>query len=276
MRAGSRNRTWNASTLQRRIEIAVAIAVALTVAIVYGSTHFVAPALFTHYEHAPEMEALPKRTTNARHRKGDPVNIAAVGTLPQLTAAMHSAGWVVADSANRTTDIAIAKSVIFNRPDSTAPVSPLFLFGRPQDIAFERQVGHSARSRHHVRFWRAGNVTHDGRTIWLGDATFDLRAGMSYRGLHPTHHIAPDVDQERDTVVANLLRTGDVSNLFTVTGIGPRVSAYNAEGDRFDTDGELLVVVLSPANVPVVHTDTLSVLPGIALKNRLFVWIHSR
>ena len=265
---------WKASTLQRRVEIAVAFVAAVATAIVYSSTHFLAPALVTHYEHAPEMESLPKRTTNARHRRGDPINVAAVGTLAELTAAMRAAGWVIADSANRRTDIAIAKSVIFNRPDSTAPVSPLYLFGRAQDIAFERQVGHSARSRHHVRFWSAGNVFHDGRQIWMGDATFDLRAGMSYRGLHPTHHIAPDVDQERDTLVANLIRTREVTQLFTVTGIGVRVSAHNAEGDRFDTDGELYVMVLSPGSVAAAHIDTLSVLPVIALKNRFFSWSH--
>lgn len=274
METGHPHRSWKASTLQRRVEIAVAIVAVVATAIVYTSTHYVAPALVTHYEHAPEMESLPKRTSSARHRDGDPVNIAAIGSLAELTSAMRAAGWVKADSSNRSTDIAIAKSVIFNRPDSTAPVSPLFLFGRPQDIAFERQVGHSARSRHHARFWNAGDVTHNGRSIWLGDATFDARAGMSYRGLHPTHHIAPDVDQERDTLVTNLVHAGQVAELFTVTGMGVRVSAHNAEGDRFDTDGELYVVVLSPGSVPVRHTDTLSELPVIALKNRVFSWSH--
>ena len=262
-------------SLQRRVELTVALSAVVVIALVYSATHFVAPALFTHFDHAPEMESLPRRTTNVKHHKGDPVNIAAIGSEVELRKAMRAAGWVVADSANRRTDIAIAKSVIFNRPDSTAPVSPLYLFGLRQDIAFERQVGRSARSRHHVRFWLADSVTHEGRPIWLGDATFDLRAGISYRGVHPTHHIAPDVDEERDTLVANLEAARQVRQLFTVSGMGVRVEAHNAEGDRFDTDGELAVVVLAANNVPVMRTDTLPAPPMVALKDRFWGWAHS-
>ncbi|HEY5086111.1 MAG TPA: LssY C-terminal domain-containing protein [Gemmatimonadaceae bacterium] len=266
--------SWHPSSLQRRVEITVAVIAAAVIALVYTATHWIAPQLFTHFEHAPELAALPKRTTTARHTKGDPVNLAVVGTQGELVAAMRAAGWVTADPANRKTDIAIAKSVLFNRPDSTAPLSPLYLFGHAQDIAFEREVGKSARSRHHARFWLADGVTHDGRPVWLGDATFDLRAGLSHRGLHPTHHIAPDVDQERDTLVANLINTRQVTTLFTVSGMGIRVEAHNGEGDRFDTDGEMDAVVLSPGNSPIAHTDTLPQPRIVALKEQFWGWAH--
>lgn len=266
---------WYPGFFQRRVEIVVAGSAIAVIALVYSATHWIGPQLFTHFEHAPELAALPKRTATARHLKGDPVNITAVGTEGELVAAMHAAGWAIADRANRETDIAIAKSVLFNRPDSTAPVSLLYLFDRPQDIAFEREVGKSARSRHHVRFWLAKGVAHDGRPVWLGDATFDLRAGMSHRGLHPTHHIAPDVDEERDTLVANLVKAGQVATLFTVSGMGIRVESHNAEGDRFDTDGEIAAVILAPGNFPVTHTDTLPEPSVVATKNQFWRWAHS-
>ncbi|MDQ2889710.1 MAG: LssY C-terminal domain-containing protein [Gemmatimonadota bacterium] len=271
----SNRERWHPGTLQRRIEIALATSAVVVIALVYTATHLLAPALFTHFEHAPELAAMPKRTTNAKHVKGDPVNLAAVGTLEELTAAMRAAGWTVAAPANRSTDIAIARSVIFNRPDSAAPVSPLYLFDRAQDIAFEREVGHSARSRHHARFWLADSVTHNGRPIWLGDATFDLRAGLSHRGFHPTHHIAPDVDEERDTLVTDLIRARQVAQLFTVSGMGIRVESHNAEGDRFDTDGEMAVVVLSTGNAPAAHTDTLPAPAPVVLKDRFWRWAHA-
>ena len=261
-------------TFQRRVELTLAIAASIVVGLVYTATHAIAPRLFSHFDHAPELAALPKRTFNAKHVKGDPVNIAAVGSEAELTAAMRAAGWVTADKLDRASEIAIAKSVILNRPDSTAPLSPLYLFDRPQDLSFERQVGRSARSRHHVRFWLADSVMHNGRQIWLGDATFDLRAGISHRGLHPTHHIAPDVDEERDTLVTNLVAAHQVTQLFTVSGMGIRVESHNAEGDRFDTDGELDVVVLSPGNAPAMHTDTLAEPRIVAAKDELWRWVH--
>ncbi len=267
--------TTHSGAFQRRVEMTVVLGAIAIIALVYSATHFVAPALFTHFEHARELETLPRRTTNAKHEKGDPINIAAIGSAAELQTAMHAAGWLVADSANRRTDIAIAKSVIFNRPDSTAPISPLYLFGRQQDIAFERQVGRSARRRHHVRFWLADSVLHEGRQIWLGDATFDLRAGISYRGFHPTHHIAPNVDEERDTLVANLVAAHEVTQLFTVSGMGIRVEAHNAEGDRFDTDGERAVVVLPVGNARSQRTDTLQPPPIVGLKDRFWAWAHA-
>ncbi|MEO7216993.1 MAG: LssY C-terminal domain-containing protein [Gemmatimonadaceae bacterium] len=261
------------STVQRRLAIIVAVVASIAIALVYATTHWIAPRVFSHFDHAPEFATLPKRTTTAHHAKGDPINIAIVGTETELVAAMHAAGWVAATPRNRANDLAIAKSVLFNRPDSAAPVSSLYLFGRVQDLAFEREVGRSARSRHHVRFWLARDAKHDNRPIWLGDAAFDLRAGVTST-LVPTHHIAPDVDDERDTLVANLIAAQQVDTLFAVSGMGIRVMAHNAGGDRFDTDGEIHVVILAPRGTPSTHTDTLAEPPIVATKNRIWNWFH--
>lgn len=275
MSASERDRTSrHPGTFQRRVEITVAVVATAAIALVYTATHWIAPTIFSHFEHAPELAGLPKRTTTRHHTKGDPINIAIVGTEAELDAAMHAAGWVVADRATRASDIAIAKSVLLDRPDSTAPVSQLYLFSRPQDFAFEREVGGSARSRHHVRFWLADGVQHDNRPVWMGDATFDLRAGVT-RDLHPTHHIAPDVDQERDTLVANLTAARQVATVFTVSGMGIRVESHNGEGDRFDTDGEIDVMVLPPGGASVVHVDTLPEPAIVATKDRLWRWVHA-
>lgn len=269
------NSSRQPSTLQRRVEIIVAVVACLAIALVYTATHWIAPTLFSHFEHAPELAGTPKRTTTAHHAKGDPINIAVVGTEAELEAAMHAAGWVAAAQANRASDVAIAKSVLLNRPDSSAPVSHLYLFGRVQDFAFEREVGNSARSRHHVRFWLAQAITHDSRPVWLGDATFDVRPGVTST-LAPTHHIGPDVDQERDTVVANLIKAKRVDTVFTVSGMGIRVVSHNGGGDRFDTDGELDVVILSAGGASSTRVDTLPEPSIVATKDRIWNWFHTR
>lgn len=257
---------------------------ALTIALVIGAvavvgtitifTHWLAPWLFSHYEHNPALEAVPKRTQNHAHVEGDPVNIALIGTETEIQIAFSKAGWARADSLSRKSDLAIAWSVLLHRPDSTAPLSSLYLYGRRQDVAYEREVGRSASRRHHARLWLANGITDHGRPIWIGDATYDERAGLSKRRLAPTHHIQADVDRERDTVLADLAAAGQLVERYTVTGLGPRVNAHNAEGDRFDTDGELAVGVISPGNVP--HGQ-LIVLPDpllVRLKNRVWEWFH--
>ena len=79
---------------------------------------------------------------------------------------MRRAGWDAADPVTRASSIAIARSVLLGRPDSTAPVSPLYVFGRAQDVAFEREVGRSASRRHHVRLWQAPDLRIAGRPVW--------------------------------------------------------------------------------------------------------------
>ncbi len=238
-------------------------------------THDVAPRLFTHYDAVRVLEHAPTRTRNAHGAAGDPINVALVGSEAEVREAMRRAGWVVADPITRASSIAIARSVLLHRPDPTAPVSPLYVYGRAQDVAFEREVGRSASRRHHVRLWQAPGLVIAGRPVWLGDAAYDLRAGISHRGLHPTHHIAPDIDDERDTLVADLARAGQVAARAHVTGVGVRVDAHNAEGDRYDTDGELTVVTLPPNNVPVARAPALAPDPPlVALKERWWARFH--
>jgi LssY C-terminus len=256
----------------RRAALA-ALALALLALAIYLATHVVAPRFLTHFDRAPELASLPKRTIDGDGRAADPINLAIVGSRAELLTAMRLAGWHVADSLTRKSKIAIARSVLLDRPDSTAPVSPLYLLGREEDIAFEREVGNSARTRHHARFWLAADASHDGRQLWIGDASFDARAGLSHRTLRPTHHIAPNIDEERDTLVADLSRAGQIAERFEVTGMGPRIYAHNAEGDRFDTDGEMAVAVISLRNVRAAAPRNFAPPTAIAVKNRVWRWM---
>lgn len=242
------------------------------VALLWLGMHVLGPRLLRHYDGFPALEAMPTETANARGVTADPVNVAMVGTEGEIQRAMRAVGWAPADTLSRASDLAIARSVLLNRPDSTAPVSSLYLFGRRQDLAFEQQVGPSARRRHHVRFWRAPGVAYEGRPVWIGDASFDASAGLSHRGFHPTHHIAPEIDDEREALAAALGASGQLAGTFRVTGIGVRTNARNAEGDRYVTDGELRVLVISPGNAPHPPPVDPGVPPLVALKDRWWRW----
>jgi hypothetical protein len=259
------------------IVLALSAAVASVVVVVtLLMTHVVAPLVLRHTEHFPALARVPKLTKNAKGIDGDPVNIALIGSDSDIVHAFRAAHWVQAAPVTRASSIGIATSVLFNRPDSAAPVSPLYLFGRQQDMAWEREINLSARQRHHVRLWRVANIAYAGRPVWIGDASYDLRAGISHRGFHPTHHIAPDIDEERDTLTGNLIDAGRVLSRFHVTGIGIRVDARNAEGDRYDTDGEIQALVLSQDDARHAAPPPQNDPPLVALKDKLWSWAHRR
>ena len=197
----------------------------------------------------PEVAGLPVRTANADGIPGGPVNVALVGTREELIGAMLAAGWYPADPITFRSSIGIAASVLLGRPDPDAPVSPLYLFGRKQDLAFEEEVGRSADHRHHVRWWRTDR-TEQGRPLWLGAASYDEDSGLSHLTGQITHHIAPDVDAERDRLMAGLAAAGLLTDRFQLPGMGPTTNAHNAGGDRFFTDGMIDVGVLRAGDPP--------------------------
>jgi len=264
------------NTAQRWISIGATVLVfglALVGAIAIV-THMVGPYLVSNYDAFPAMAHAPKRAVNANGISADPLNVALVGSEAEVREAFRRAGWALAEPVTRRSSVKIVESVLLRRPDSAAPVSPLYLYGRVQDLAFERETGRSASRRHHVRLWLMPNVTYQARPVWLGGATFDASAGISHRGFHPTHHIAPDVDEERDTLAADLVRAQQVAATFRVTGVGLRFDAHNAEGDRYDTDGELRVLVLSPGNAPHPAPVEPQASWAVRLKDRLWTWMH--
>jgi LssY-like putative type I secretion system component LssY len=181
-------------------------------------------------------------TYTAEGIPGDPVNIALIGTRAEVLEAMSAAGWSLADDINMRSGFRDARSVLFNRPYPSAPMSGQFLSGRRQDLAFEQAAGQSPRRRHHVRFWR---VEWDGwpeGSVWIGAATFDRAMGVSSYTGEPMHHIDPHVDRERDKLLADLEGAGRIERLETVAGIGR--SDRNGGGDRYETDGSVVVGVL--------------------------------
>ena len=179
---------------------------------------------------------------------GDPINLGLVGSKTDLIHAFAKAGWHAADELTWRTAIDIGESVVFDRPYADAPVSTLTFDGKPQDLAFELPVGVSPDTRHHVRFWLTGKLGDDGRPLWLGAASFDRGVGLSHDTGQITHHIAPDVDAERDNVVTDLQKAGALISVSTMLGIGPTQDGRNGGGDRYFTDGLIKLCILAPAS----------------------------
>ena len=215
-----------------------------------AAAYVVAPDLWRHFEHQPGLEPKPMLTTTAQGIPGDPVNIGFVGSKSEVIRAFAHAGWDPADPITFKTSAEIGMSVLLDRPYPDAPVSPLLYDGRPQDLAFEKLAGQSARRRHHARLWLALDKGAEGRPVWLGCISFDESVGFSHETGQITHHIAPDLDAERDSLMRELSTGGVLSSVYRVSGRGPTLVGRNGGGDRYFTDGEVSIGVIGPEGQP--------------------------
>ncbi|MBV9433921.1 MAG: LssY C-terminal domain-containing protein, partial [Hyphomicrobiales bacterium] len=208
----------------------------------YGLLAYVAlPTAWTHYEHQKGLAGLPMVTRTAQDIPGDPMNVGLVGTKEDVLCAMHAADWHPADPITLRSSLEIIGSVVLDRPYAQAPVSPLFYQGRREDLAFEKADGKSADRRNHVRFWKVLSKGEEGRSVWLGAATFDRGVGFNRFTGQVTHHIAADIDAERDFLTEALMDAKVVEAVYEVTGIGPTLDGVNGGGDPYHTDGEIKI-----------------------------------
>ncbi|WGD56647.1 LssY C-terminal domain-containing protein [Bradyrhizobium sp. CB1650] len=229
------------------------------------------PALWSHHEREPGLASLPMITRTSADIPGDPLNVGLVGDKEDIVRAMTAAGWYAADPVTLRSSVEIVGSVILDRPYRDAPVSPLYYQGKKQQLAFEKPDGRSADRRNHVRFWKVLESGDDTRPVWLGSATFDRGVGLSHDTGQVTHHIASDIDAERNLLMTDLRKARVVSSFFQISGIGPTLFGRNGGGDPYYTDGEIHLAVLMPgAAIGPVDPATLPPPALIALKDT--VW----
>ena len=81
-------------------------------------------------------------------------------------------------------------------------------------------------------------------------ATYDQRVGFSHTTGQITHHIAADVDTERDHLIGTLDQTGSLSEVYYVDDFHKVREGRNGGGDLWRTDGRLAVGVIHPGKQP--------------------------
>jgi hypothetical protein len=205
--------------------------------------YVVLPAVWRRHVPPPPQEEFPRLTYTAEGIPADPINVALVGSEGDLVSAMRAAGWTRADRISLRSGLRDVRSVLFDRPYSSAPMSTHFVGRRrPQDLAFERPVGRCPRCRHHVRFWRFHG---SGGTLWLGAASFDRGMGISHFTGEVMHHIDPKIDAERDALVRDLARAGRIGSLSWRANFSPAGRGRNGGGDWYETDRRLAAARLS-------------------------------
>ena len=226
----------------------------LAVALSYAAAaYFVLPYTVLISLKILHRRRVPSYTLTGDGLPGDPVNLILVGTMAQLHAAFAQAGWSPADPLNPASAWRMARAFVLNSPYPTAPFSTLYLFGRGQDIGFQKQIGNSPRQRHHVRFWakrlareaalakpgfwrNAERPAPDARVLWIGAGTKDTGFSLTTLTFQITHATDSDTDVERDFIVDELNNEKLVDSVKSYRA-GQQLPA--GQVNHYITDGEV-------------------------------------
>ena len=198
------------------------------------------------------LEAMPPTTTNAAGTKqGDPVNLVVIGEFATVLGGF-AARWDESETITLATCWKTVKAFLLGSNYRYSPVSALYLFGRPQDIALQR-TRDSINERLHLRLWLTPLAFRD-QEVWVGQVSRDIGVRFTTRAWNlTTHRIDPDVDEARDYVIEDLLRAGRVAAAGYVGGVGPCDRARprrNLTGDPYHTDGTRAVILLAASRTP--------------------------
>jgi hypothetical protein len=200
---------------------------------------------------ANRLAALPPATVNRKQtRSGDPVNLIVIGDFATLLGAF-AARWDESETITLATCWKTTRSFLLGSQYRYSPVSPLFLFGRSQDLALQR-TRRSINERLHLRLWLAP-LRFQNQPVWVGQVSRDIGVRFTWKTWNlTTHRVDPDVDEARDYVLEDLLQAQRVDAAGYVDGVGPCLSESprrNLTGDPYFTDGKRLVVLLSTTRI---------------------------
>lgn len=208
-----------------------------------GLAYVLLPWMWESAEWQPSLPGAPPVTHTAADIPGDPLNLLIIGSKSELLQAMNASGWRAADALSLLSSLRIIGDTLLSQPYADAPVSNLYLFGRKEDLAFEKPVGQDPRQRHHVRFWQAPEQGPKGEQAWWGAATYDVGIGFSHTTGQVTHHIDGAVDAERDRLIESLKSAATIQTLRFEPGF-QKPSGFNGGGDAWHSDGRLAVITL--------------------------------
>jgi hypothetical protein len=189
------------------------------------------------------LSGAPQRAESKSKKPGDPLNLVIVGNSEQILAAFKQAGWSEAKKLGTRSAVGTVRAMASDGGYEEAPVSQLYLYGRSEDLAFEKMLD-TFMKRHHLRLWRTLVTNTDGREIWLGAATHDIGLDARIGAGVVSHAIDPDLDAERAKVGADLIAGGLVATERLVSRPNPLSEGKTATGGTWKTDGQMLVIEL--------------------------------
>jgi hypothetical protein len=237
----------------------------LALALTYGiAAYIILPRAVRMGLKLLQRKHVPRFTITGDGLPGDPVNLVLIGTLQQLRAAFATSAWSEADRLSLTSSWRMVRAFVLNSPYPTAPFSTLYLYGRGQDIGFQKAIDNSPRKRHHIRFWalnlaraeatvgtasfwlNTDRPPHHERVLWVGAGTKDIGLSLTQLTFQITHATDSDTNAERDYIIAELQENRVIEDVNSYRS-GQHLALEPV--NHYITDGEITVAKLAPPSV---------------------------
>ena len=207
------------------------------------------------------LESLPCCTTGADGSGGgQPINVVLIGDPDDLSSAIVRRKWDVSEAETNKFNIDFTRAF---SPASfrTFPMASLYLYGRRQDISFQktrREADATYRQRNTFRLWLTP-INYRGKTVWAGSVSRDIGSDLRIRKYwFAAQEIDPDIDETRDYIVEDLVLSGNVHELGFVSGVGgstPEAPSYSAGNLPWWSDGYRAVLVFGKEQMPLGDLD---------------------
>jgi hypothetical protein len=195
------------------------------------------------------LEQLPCCTTNKDgSERGDPLNLVLVGDANDIFPALIRRRWHGAEIIWSKSLLRTLESFLQGSRYRYSPVSPLYVFGRQQDLAAQKARG-TIHERNHLRLWLTP-YRFKGQTVWIGQISRDI--GVKFTLKSPTistHVIDPDVDEARRYLLEDLAYSQSLAAIAHVGGVGivtEEAPQVNLVGDPWFSDGRRAVMFFEP------------------------------
>jgi len=186
---------------------------------------------------------------------GDPLNLVVIGDPDDVYYAFIRARWDETETVNKSSLWKTMRSAIGGSEYRYSPVSALYVFNRPQDVAFQRARG-NINERNHLRLWMSP-YRYEGKPVWLGQISRDIGVRFTKKTI-TTHKIDPDVDETREFLLENLVYSQALQRFAYVRGVGEAAMDQprgNLTGDPYFTDGYRLVLWVTSQPVDIADLE---------------------
>lgn len=213
------------------------------------------------------LEALPCCVTGKDGTKnGDPLNLVVIGDVGDAFPALIRRGWTATETTWSGSVMHMAKSAMNRDRYPYAPVSNLYLYGRPQDLALQK-ARDTVHQRNHMRLWRSP-MRFQGKPVWVGQISRDIGSRMTIHSpTLTTHKIDPDVDEAAYALFEDLAYSQTLKAWGLVAGVGavPKdAPRENLTTDPYYTHGLRFVFIFDREPTSLADIQFLPWEPAVA------------
>jgi len=206
------------------------------------------------------LEALPCCVTNKDGSKdGDPLNLVVIGGIGDAFPALVRRGWTPTEMTWKGSVMRMVSSALSRERYPYAPISDLYLFGRPQDIALQK-ARDNIHQRNHLRLWRS-TMSYHGKPVWVGQISRDIGSRMTIHSpTLTTHKIDPDVDEAARALTEDLVYSQGLRAIGLVGGVGEatrNAPRENLTTDPYYTEGLRYVLVFDAEPTSLMEIEIL-------------------